>query len=369
MKNSNSPFIILPKKPFFNINIKDVFILDIGTNSIKIYSKNKDTIIKEASLLVSKAHSNKVLAFGNAGKTIYNKLPKDYVCSMPIQNGKVQDVRVATLLLKYTLNLATSKWNLSKGTCYCIINNNVSAKDRETINAILKNLKIGKTIFINSTDLYALTLTNNEENKERIFLLAKLGAGYSEISIIKNGVAVASKELSFTGRNLDLQIINYISTNFNMFIGEFEAQRIKEEIIKEIKEKTKEIIKEKKEEETFEVYGKDLITSYHKKFTLSTTDIHLALRESIENFASEIISFLINQDDKLKCELQTSLNTLYLVGGTSKLTNLSKALEEILEIQVIKSDKGNEEISSLINLKNILHDKELVKTLASKNAS
>lgn len=346
MDISEGQFIVLPHKSVFNLNLKDIFILDIGTNSIKVYSKNKDVIYNEASTIVTKIHSSKVLAYGNIGKEIFNKLPTNYTCSCPIKDGKIIDKKHATLLLKYVLNLVTSKWHLSKATCYLLINDNIESQDMETISEILKNLHIGKVIFVNNNDISLKSLKNDKNSP--YYLLLTLGAGYSKISIIENNIEIKSSKLDFTGDNLDLKIMKYIATNFNMCIGAFEAQRIKEKYFDAIN---------KNNDELFDIYGKDLVTCYHKKFRLHTSDIFLALSDSLEKLVDDIINFLLSQDDTLKNELEKSLRNMYILGGLSFIKNISAYLSENLSLEVKVLEKNY----NILLLKEIINNKPKLK--------
>ena len=347
MEISKTPFIVIQKKQFFNMSFRDVFILDIGTDTIKVYSKHQDLILQEANVIITQIHSSKVLAYGNIGKTIYNKLPINYTCSRPIKNGKISDVRLITLMLKYIFTQISSTWHFSKAICYCIVNSNINQDDKEIINSILKKLQIGKTYFLNMTNLYLSLL--QDSIKEQTFLLLEQGAGYTQISIILNNTIIASKELMVTGNYLDLQIINYIAKHFNMYIGEFEAKQIKENYGSAT---------ELFENDSFEIYGKDLITSYHKKFKLTSSHIHFAIQNALNGLVTEIINFLISQNDELKLKLQETLKTLYITGGVSHLQNLDKFLHKELELEIKTLDNDYATICNLLYTKNILDNKK-----------
>ena len=354
MNVSNSPFIVEEKKSFFNINLKDIFILDIGSDSIKVYSKNKDIIAKEASVVITKIHTSNVLAYGNVGKTIYNKLPQNYVCSKPIKNGRIVDAKLTLLLLKYIISQISSRWQLSRATCYLIINDNFSTEDKETLNSILKKLQIGKVIFVNSLDVYLSS--QKDKIRQKTYLLLELGDGFSEVKIIKDNHLLSSKELSFTGSFLDFQIINYIAKHFNMYISEFEAKNIKEKYAS---------AEELYEMESFEVYGKDLISSYHKKFSLCTSHVYFAIINALNILSEEIISFLVNQNDEIKDMLQKELTTCYLMGGTSLLQNLDKYLNKKLGFDIKQINEDNPVLFNIINAKNMLNeDKKNFKELS-----
>ena len=354
MNVSSSPFIVEEKKSFFNIKFKDIFILDIGSNTIKIYNKNKDIIANEASVVITKLHTSNVLAYGNIGKTIYNKLPQNYVCSKPIKNGQIVDAKLTLLLLKYIISQISSRWQLSKATCYVIINDNYSQEDKETLNSILKKLQIGKIIFINNLDIYLSS--QKDKISHQTYLLLELGDGFSEAKIIKDNHLIALKALSFTGSFLDFQIINYIAKHFNMYISEFEAKRIKEKYAS---------AEELYEMESFEIYGKDFISSYHKKFSLCTSHVYFALISALNILSDEIINFLVNQNEETKDMLQKELTTCYLIGGTSLLKNLDKYLNKKLGFEIKLLAKEESILFNILNAKNLLNnDKKILKNLS-----
>ncbi len=308
------------------IGFKDVFAIDLGTSITKIYSKNKDSFFYQESILSIWKNTTKILAFGDNAKKLYNKLPQDYMSIFPIENGKISNQNIATLMLKCLLSQFSTKLTLSKSSAYFLLDNNFDDQYKEQVISILKKINIGKIYFIDAIES-ALIGMNIKPKENTPITVLKLSGGYSSINIVKKNQVICSKEISFTGEKINLAIINYLAHYENIQIAKFEAEKAKKDFLSALKDE-KEII--------FESYGKDLCTGYHKKFKFNNLKLFEATQSLFDTLLNEIIEFIKSQSDEVKDSLLDS--GLFLTGGECLIKNLKSFLSNKLTIPITVSN-------------------------------
>ena len=67
--------------------------IDLGTNNIKIYSKNEDDILVEKNMIAIE-NKNTLFAYGNSAFEMYEKAPGNIHISFPLSNGVIADIKI-----------------------------------------------------------------------------------------------------------------------------------------------------------------------------------------------------------------------------------------------------------------------------------
>ena len=78
----------------------NVFGIDLGTNNIKIYSKNEDSILVEKNMIAIE-NKNTLFAYGNSAFEMYEKAPANIHISYPLSSGVIADIKNMETLIKY----------------------------------------------------------------------------------------------------------------------------------------------------------------------------------------------------------------------------------------------------------------------------
>ena len=78
----------------------NVFGIDLGTNNIKIYSKNDDKIMVEKNMIAIE-NKNTVFAYGDSAFDMYEKAPGNITVSYPLAHGVIADIKNMETLVKF----------------------------------------------------------------------------------------------------------------------------------------------------------------------------------------------------------------------------------------------------------------------------
>ena len=89
---------------------QQVYGIDLGTSTVKIYDWKKDTITKEENMIAVRDRDT-VFAVGNEAYEMFEKTPENIQVVTPMSNGRISDV----LLVEAILHTLLSREHTSMG--------------------------------------------------------------------------------------------------------------------------------------------------------------------------------------------------------------------------------------------------------------
>ena len=98
----------------FGIFSKDMAI-DLGTTNFLVYVKGEGVILNEPSVvsMIVVDGKSKILAVGNEAKGMLGRTPGKIQAIRPMKDGVIADFEVAEQMIKYFINKAQSRMDLS----------------------------------------------------------------------------------------------------------------------------------------------------------------------------------------------------------------------------------------------------------------
>jgi rod shape-determining protein MreB len=158
-------------------------------------------------------------------------------------------------------------------------------------------------------------------------MVVDIGGGTTEVGVISLGGMVYAGSVRVGGDKLDEAIINYISRNYGMLIGENTAENIKKNIGSafpgaEVRE--------------MEVSGINKAEGIPRKFTISSNEILEALTEPLNNIVSAVKSALEKTPPELGADIAEK--GMVLTGGGALLRDLDRLLMEETGLPVIVAE-------------------------------
>ena len=146
-------------------------------------------------------------------------------------------------------------------------------------------------------------------------MIVDLGGGTSEMAVLSLGGIVVSNAIKVAGERLDKDIVEYIKRNFNVIIGEGEAEEVKKQIGAATSAMT---------EDRMNVKGRNLISGLPETITVTTQDINDAMKDSL----NEIIRIIKLTLEQTPPELASDIveKGIVLAGGGALIKNLDKLI-------------------------------------------
>jgi rod shape-determining protein MreB len=148
-------------------------------------------------------------------------------------------------------------------------------------------------------------------------MIVDIGGGTTEIAVIALGGIVCDKSVKIAGDVFTNDIIYYMRTEHNLYVGETTAEKIKIQIGAAIEDL--DAIPEE-----MSVQGRDLLTGKPKQIDISHREIAKALDKSIQRVEDAIMETLSQTPPELAADIYNT--GIYLAGGGSMLRGLDKRI-------------------------------------------
>jgi len=156
-------------------------------------------------------------------------------------------------------------------------------------------------------------------------MVVDIGGGTTEIAVIALSGIVCDKSVKVAGDVFTGDIIYYMRTQHNLFVGERTAEKIKINIGSASEEL-------ETPPEDMSVQGRDLLTGKPKEALISYREIAKALDKSIIRIEDSVMETLSQTPPELAADIYNT--GIYLAGGGSMLRGLDKRLSKKTDLPV-----------------------------------
>jgi len=157
-------------------------------------------------------------------------------------------------------------------------------------------------------------------------LIADLGGGLIELSIVGSSGILSQKTLKNAGDQMNKIIFNYVYLKYGIILGEATCENLKIEILN-FKDSEKIIL----------TRGKSLENGLPKSVKIKSSDINEALRSNFNQIIDGIKELIESSPPEVVDEVMQK--GVILTGGLSRIQGIDKFFEEELKVAVNICDK------------------------------
>lgn len=308
---------------FFGNISRDIGI-DLGTANTLVYLKGKGIIINEPSVVAINKRTGQVLAIGREAKRMVGKTPGHIVATRPLVNGVVSDFEVTTQMLKYFIdkvNKDSFAFSPRPRVLIGIPSQITEVEKKAVIDAAMA--AGAREAFLIEEPMAAaigarLPVTDAKGN-----MVVDIGGGTSEIAVISLGGVVSARSLRVAGDEMNEDIIRYCRDEFNLLIGEKSAEDIKIAIGSAYP---------LKEQMTFPVRGRDLVSGLPKEVIVNDEHVREAISRSIRIIVNNIKTVIEETPPELLSDIMQ--RGIILAGGGGLIRGLDKLVANQTEMPV-----------------------------------
>ncbi|MDR3323455.1 MAG: rod shape-determining protein [Zoogloeaceae bacterium] len=310
---------------------KDLAI-DLGTANTLIYARNRGIVLDEPSVVAIRLdggpNAKKIIqAVGKEAKDMLGKAPGPITVIRPMKDGVIANFTVTEQMLKQFIKKAhqSQLFSPSPRIIICVPSGSTQV-ERRAIHDSAMNAGASK-VFLIEEPMAAAIGAGLPVSEPTGSMVVDIGGGTTEVGVISLGGMVYSGSVRVGGDKLDEAIINYISRNYGMLIGENTAENIKKTVGSafpgtEVKE--------------MEVSGINKAEGIPRKFTISSNEILEALTEPLNQVVSAVKSALEKTPPELGADIAEK--GMVLTGGGALLRNLDRLLMEETGLPVIVAE-------------------------------
>ena len=299
--------------------------LDLGTANIIITSGDK-VVVDQPSIIALDTRTDKLIALGKEAQKMHERTHDKIRTIRPLKDGVIADFNAAELMIRGMMKMIPNQSRLFKPSLKMVIGIPSGSTEVE-IRAVRDSAEQagGREIYLIYEPMAAALGIGLDIEAPEGNMIVDIGGGTTEIAVISLGGLVADRSLKIAGDEFTQDIMDYMSRQFNMKIGEKTAEQIKFHVGAATTS-----LPTGEEPEPYIVHGPNRSSSLPMETPITYVEIAHCLDKSIARIETAILSALESTPPEIYADLVK--NGIYLAGGGALLRGLAKRLYDKIQI-------------------------------------
>ncbi len=302
---------------FFDFLIEEIAI-DLGTANTLIIHNDK-VVVDSPSIVARDRTSGKITAVGKEAAMMQGKTHENIKTIRPLKDGVIADFdaseKMLTMFIKEIPALKKKLFTPALRMVICIPSG-ITEVEMRAVKESTERVN-GKEVYLIHEPMAAAIGIGVDIMQPKGNMIVDIGGGTTEIAVIALGGIVCDKSVKIAGDVFTNDIVYYMRTQHNLYVGERTAEKIKIQI-----GAATEDLEVPPEE--MSVQGRDLLTGKPKQVNISYREIAKALDKSILRIEDAVMETLSQTPPELAADIYNT--GIYLAGGGSMLRGLDKRL-------------------------------------------
>jgi rod shape-determining protein MreB len=302
---------------FFDFMTEDIAI-DLGTANTLIIHNDK-VVVDCPSIVARDRITGKIIAVGKEANMMQGKTHENIKTIRPLKDGVIADFdaseKMLQMLIKSIPALKKKLFTPALRLVICIPSG-ITEVEMRAVKESAERVN-GKEVYLIHEPMAAAIGIGIDIMQPKGNMIVDIGGGTTEIAVIALAGIVCDKSVKIAGDVFTNDIIYYMRTQHNLFVGETTAEKIKIQIGAAIEDL-------ESAPEDMSVQGRDLLTGKPKQVDVSYREIAKALDKSIQRIEDAIMETLSQTPPELAADIYNT--GIYLAGGGSMLRGLDKRI-------------------------------------------
>jgi len=302
---------------FFDFWTESIAI-DLGTANTLIIHNDK-VVVDSPSIVAIDKKTEKIIAVGTEASLMQGKTHENIKTVRPLKDGVIADFNASeqmiSLLISSIPSLKKRFFTPALKMVICIPSG-ITEVEMRAVRESAERVN-GKEVYLIHEPMAAAIGIGVDIMQPKGNMIVDIGGGTTEIAVIALSGIVCDKSVKVAGDVFTGDIIYYMRTQHNLFIGERTAEKIKITIGSASEEL-------ESPPDDISVQGRDLLTGKPKQVQVSYREIAKALDKSILRIEDAIMETLSNTPPELAADIYNT--GIFLAGGGSMLRGLDKRL-------------------------------------------
>ena len=300
--------------------------IDLGTANTLIIHNDK-VVVDSPSIVAIDKKSEKIIAVGKEANLMQGKTHENIKTIRPLKDGVIADFNASeqmmSLLIKSIPALNKKFFTPALKMVICIPSG-ITEVEMRAVKESAERVN-GKEVYLIHEPMAAAIGIGVDIMQPKGNMVVDIGGGTTEIAVIALSGIVCDKSVKVAGDVFTGDIIYYMRTQHNLFVGERTAEKIKINIGSASEEL-------ETPPEDMSVQGRDLLTGKPKEALISYREIAKALDKSIIRIEDSVMETLSQTPPELAADIYNT--GIYLAGGGSMLRGLDKRLSKKTDLPV-----------------------------------
>ncbi|MFV0540359.1 MAG: rod shape-determining protein [Aestuariibaculum sp.] len=302
---------------FFDFLTEEIAI-DLGTANTLIIHNDK-VVVDAPSIVARDRVSGKIIAVGQEASLMQGKTHENIKTIRPLKDGVIADFdaseQMISMFIKNIPALKKKFFTPSLRMVVCIPSG-ITEVEMRAVKESAERVN-GKEVYLIHEPMAAAIGIGVDIMQPKGNMVVDIGGGTTEIAVIALGGIVCDKSVKIAGDVFTNDIVYYMRTQHNLYVGERTAEKIKIQI----GAATEDL---ELPPEDMSVQGRDLLTGKPKQVSISFREIAKALDKSILRIEDAVMETLGQTPPELAADIYNT--GIYLAGGGSMLRGLDKRL-------------------------------------------
>jgi rod shape-determining protein MreB len=310
---------------FFDFWTESIAI-DLGTANTLIIHNDK-VVVDSPSIVAIDKKTDKIIAVGHEASLMQGKTHENIKTVRPLKDGVIADFNASeqmiSLLISSIPSLKKRFFTPALRMVICIPSG-ITEVEMRAVRESAERVN-GKEVYLIHEPMAAAIGIGVDIMQPKGNMIVDIGGGTTEIAVIALSGIVCDKSVKVAGDVFTGDIIYYMRTQHNLFIGERTAENIKITIGSASEEL-------ESPPDDMSVQGRDLLTGKPKEALISYREIAKALDKSIIRIEDSVMETLSQTPPELAADIYNT--GIYLAGGGSMLRGLDKRLSKKTDLPV-----------------------------------
>ena len=310
---------------FFDFLTENIAI-DLGTaNTLIIHNDN--VVVDSPSIVARDRVTSKIIAVGHEAALMQGKTHENIKTIRPLKDGVIADFDASEQMISmFIKNIPALKKRFFTPALRMVIciPSGITEVEMRAVRESAERVN-GKEVYLIHEPMAAAIGIGVNIMQPKGNMIIDIGGGTTEIAVIALSGIVCDKSVKVAGDVFTNDIIYYMRTQHNLYIGERTAERVKILIGSALEE-----LENPPEEMT--VQGRDLLTGKPKETVISYREIAKALDKSIIRIEDSVMETLSQTPPELAADIYNT--GVYLAGGGSMLRGLDKRLSQKTDLPI-----------------------------------
>ena len=310
---------------FFDFMIEDVAI-DLGTANTLIIHNGK-VVVDSPSIVARDRTTGKIIATGQKANLMQGKTHENIKTIRPLKDGVIADFQASEEMIKeFIKNIPSIKKRMFPPALRMVIciPSGITEVEKRAVRDSAMHMN-AKEIYLIFEPMAAAIGVGIDIMEPKGNMIIDIGGGTTEIAVIALAGIVCDKSVKVAGDLFTNDIMYYMRTQHNLFVGETTAEKIKIQIgaaTEDLDTPPDDML----------VQGRDLLSGKPKQVQVSYREIAKALDKSILRIEDAVMETLSKTPPELAADIYNT--GIYLAGGGSMLRGLDKRLSKKTDLPV-----------------------------------
>ena len=271
--------------------------------------------------------TGKIIAVGREANMMQGKTHENIKTIRPLKDGVIADFDASEKMINMFIKgipALKKKWFPPALRMVICIPSGITEVEMRAVKESAERVN-GKEVYLIHEPMAAAIGIGLDIMQPKGNMIVDIGGGTTEIAVIALGGIVCDKSVKIAGDVFTNDIIYYMRTQHNLYVGESTAENIKITI-----GSATEDLQSPPDE--MSVQGRDLLTGKPKQVSISYREIAKALDKSILRVEDAVMETLSQTPPELAADIYNT--GIYLAGGGSMLRGLDRRLSQKTDLPV-----------------------------------